>query len=62
MVIIYTHTHTYKGCQKILYIIYMYICISIAESITLNIKNSSNRNKHKDINPSCYLSHLFNDT
>jgi len=34
-----------QGVPKNVYIIYMYICISIADKITLNIKNSNNRNK-----------------
>ena len=50
------------GVPKNVCIIYMYICISIADTITLNIKNSNNHNKHKDTNPLRYLSHLFNDT
>jgi len=54
--------YTGGGVPKNVCIIYMYICISIADTITLNIKNSNNHNKHKDTNPLRYLSHLFNDT
>jgi len=36
--------------------------LSIADTITLNIENSNNHNKHKDINSLYYLPQLFNDT
>jgi len=54
--------HCWSGKQKVLHILAIILFLWIVDKITLNIKNSNNRDKHKDKIPLYYTSQLFIDT